>query len=155
MKTKTTDRHYRQGDVLLERVDSLPRKLQPVAREKGRVILAHGEVTGHAHAIADKNTELLQTTDGEQFVRIDGRDIKARLPILRRWRGQVLVKDPQLGLMQFAIDDVVIAGKTVVIDGNFALLTHDEHTAHAVPAGNYRNVRQSEYDPEEIRRVAD
>jgi len=40
--------HYRQGDVLIERVESLPKtaKLQ-----KGPVILAHGEVTGHAHQI--------------------------------------------------------------------------------------------------------
>ncbi len=46
--------HFRQGDVLIERIDSLPSKLVPVARENGKVVLAHGEVTGHAHAIADE-----------------------------------------------------------------------------------------------------
>lgn len=50
--------HYRQGDVLVERVASLPAKLTKIPREKGRVILAHGEVTGHAHAIEDKRVEL-------------------------------------------------------------------------------------------------
>lgn len=53
MKNKHT--HYRQGDVLIERVSSLPSKLTKLARENGRVILAHGEVTGHAHAILDKH----------------------------------------------------------------------------------------------------
>lgn len=47
--------HYRQGDVLIERVESLPSNLTPVSRENGRVVLAHGEVTGHAHAIVDKH----------------------------------------------------------------------------------------------------
>lgn len=54
--------HFRQGDVLIERIDSLPAQLKPVARENGRVILAHGEVTGHAHAIADKHA-YLHTSD--------------------------------------------------------------------------------------------
>jgi hypothetical protein len=55
MKPKNVQLHYRQGDVLIERIDSLPSKLMPVARESGRVVLAHGEVTGHAHAIANKS----------------------------------------------------------------------------------------------------
>ena len=32
--------------------------LQPVEREAGRIILAHGEVTGHAHAIASDDAML-------------------------------------------------------------------------------------------------
>jgi len=40
----------RQGDVLIERVDNIPSNVQ---RQKGPPILAHGEVTGHAHAIED------------------------------------------------------------------------------------------------------
>ncbi len=42
---------YRQGDVLILPVDEIPAGLQPVPLENGRVILAHGEVTGHAHAV--------------------------------------------------------------------------------------------------------
>jgi hypothetical protein len=42
---------YRQGDVLLRRVASIPAKAKEVARDNGRLILAYGEVTGHAHVI--------------------------------------------------------------------------------------------------------
>lgn len=56
---------YRQGDVLLVPVDEVPANLARVERENGRVILAHGEVTGHAHAIVDERAELLGTPDAE------------------------------------------------------------------------------------------
>jgi hypothetical protein len=56
---------YRQGDVLLVPIDALPAELTPVPREKGRVILAHGEVTGHAHAIVDDRAELFGTPNAE------------------------------------------------------------------------------------------
>lgn len=51
---------YRQGDVLIVPVKSLPKNLDPVDREQGRVVLAHGEVTGHAHAIKDRNAALFR-----------------------------------------------------------------------------------------------
>lgn len=45
---------YRQGDVLL--VDAayrggIPRDAKVVPLENGRIVFAHGEVTGHAHVI--------------------------------------------------------------------------------------------------------
>jgi hypothetical protein len=41
----------RQGDVLFVKHESLPDGEQkPIARENGRVVVAYGEVTGHAHA---------------------------------------------------------------------------------------------------------
>ena len=49
---------YRQGDVLVVAVERKP-DLQPVEREAGRIILAHGEVTGHAHAIASSDAMML------------------------------------------------------------------------------------------------
>lgn len=42
---------YRQGDVLLQRVDAIPADAAPI-EHKGDVILAYGEVTGHAHRLA-------------------------------------------------------------------------------------------------------
>ena len=42
---------YRQGDVFLERLESLPAVLQPAKRDNGRIVLAYGETTGHAHII--------------------------------------------------------------------------------------------------------
>jgi hypothetical protein len=51
---------YRQGDVLIVPVDSVPGTLDPIEREDGRIILAHGEVTGHAHAIAAESAALFR-----------------------------------------------------------------------------------------------
>jgi hypothetical protein len=42
---------FRQGDVLIRPVQKIPKGLKKVPLENGRVILAHGEVTGHAHAV--------------------------------------------------------------------------------------------------------
>lgn len=52
MKQKT---QFRQGDVLIERVKNVPANL---IRQKGPPILAHGEVTGHAHAIEDLDVKV-------------------------------------------------------------------------------------------------
>lgn len=41
---------YRQGDVLLVKLDSLPQDAK-VTQKKGAVILALGEATGHKHQI--------------------------------------------------------------------------------------------------------
>ena len=48
---------YRQGDVLLQRIDRLPENALPVEWEE-RVILAYGEVTGHAHAISTQHAKM-------------------------------------------------------------------------------------------------
>jgi hypothetical protein len=40
----------RQGDVLVASIDEVPAKTSAVPKEAGRVVLAHGEATGHAHA---------------------------------------------------------------------------------------------------------
>lgn len=50
---------FRQGDVLLRRIDKIPEGLHTVPRENGRVVLAHGEVTGHAHAIDSSEVAFL------------------------------------------------------------------------------------------------
>ncbi|MGH7487877.1 MAG: hypothetical protein ACREMY_20095 [bacterium] len=63
---------YRQGDVFLVRMETL--KLQratPVARDAGRIILARGEATGHAHAISSAEAELLELENGERYLRAD------------------------------------------------------------------------------------
>jgi hypothetical protein len=50
---------YRQGDVLLVQVATIPETAQQVERDNGRVILAYGEVTGHAHAILEPSVTKL------------------------------------------------------------------------------------------------
>jgi hypothetical protein len=51
---------FRQGDVLIVPIAKLPAGLEPVERERGRLVLAYGEVTGHAHAIRDKRAALFR-----------------------------------------------------------------------------------------------
>ena len=51
MKKQDTNVHYRQGDVLLERVEEVPSSAKK-QQVKGRIILAHGEATGHHHSLA-------------------------------------------------------------------------------------------------------
>lgn len=56
----------RQGDVLLRpRTTPVPAEAAPVPRDAGRVILAYGEVTGHAHALRGDGTTLL-TAPGQR-----------------------------------------------------------------------------------------
>ena len=66
--------HYRQGDVLIERIARLPEQRKKVARENGRVILAHGEVTGHAHAIAEKGADLFESQNNPGVTFLEIRD---------------------------------------------------------------------------------
>jgi len=48
--TKRLDTQYRQGDVLIERIATVPEEV--VGTEHiNRVVLAYGEATGHAHAL--------------------------------------------------------------------------------------------------------
>ena len=63
---------YRQGDVLLQAVDAIPDAAQPVARDGGRIILAYGESTGHAHAIEAPEAEatLLSVSENERFLHL-------------------------------------------------------------------------------------
>jgi hypothetical protein len=54
---------YRQGDVLVVAVEGIPAGAVPVPRAGGEVVLAHGEATGHRHAITDPHAELFRALD--------------------------------------------------------------------------------------------
>jgi hypothetical protein len=58
---------YRQGDVLIIPVASVPANTKPVLRENGRVILAYGEVTGHHHSIVETDVELVTSQKADQL----------------------------------------------------------------------------------------
>jgi hypothetical protein len=98
---------YRQGDVFLVKVDELPPEAVEQASD-GRVVLAYGEVTGHAHAINAACAKLYE----------HGQD---------------------------RILEVFEPTK----------LEHEEHSAIALEPGFYKVVRQQEYSPGTVRRVAD
>jgi hypothetical protein len=52
---------YRQGDVLIRRIDSLP-KQKAVKRENGQIL--EGEATGHVHRVDDlTKAEVLEVGD--------------------------------------------------------------------------------------------
>lgn len=57
---------FRQGDVLLVEVDDIPEEATAEPRT-GRIVLAWGEATGHAHAIHDRDARTF-THDGERFL---------------------------------------------------------------------------------------
>ena len=60
---------YRQGDVLLILIDKKAvTDGAVIPRSRGRIILAHGEQTGHAHAVSDPHAMLLQTGSGRQLI---------------------------------------------------------------------------------------
>lgn len=67
-KTKNKNKMVRQGDILIEKIDHKPETYD--ASENGRIILAHGEVTGHAHEIDDRE----QATLGKPAmpIKVDG-----------------------------------------------------------------------------------
>lgn len=60
---------YRQGDVLVVAVDAIPRRAKLVDRDRGRVVHAYGETTGHAHAIAASGAAQLQHED-DRYLRV-------------------------------------------------------------------------------------
>jgi hypothetical protein len=61
-------RQFRQGDVL---VQSTTENIEgeEVARENGKIVLAHGEATGHCHAIASPSAKLFQGS-GKRFLSV-------------------------------------------------------------------------------------
>jgi hypothetical protein len=56
---------FQQGDVLMYKVDELPKNLKP-AKSK---VLAEGEVTGHCHKI-DENTDVFVDENGNLFMEV-------------------------------------------------------------------------------------
>jgi hypothetical protein len=65
--------HYRQGDVLIRTVDTIPTGAKKIP-VKDRVILAEGEVTGHHHAIAVVDGIQIDAyeKDGKTYLHIEG-----------------------------------------------------------------------------------
>jgi hypothetical protein len=62
---------YRQGDVLLNMVAALPAgaRVTAVPATDERLVLAFGEQTGHAHAVAAADAELLDVATSDQVDR--------------------------------------------------------------------------------------
>ena len=65
-------KHYRQGDVLVIE-DNGSEVGKEIKRDNGRVILAYGEVTGHAHAFSGQNVYLYEHAKnaGEKILKVE------------------------------------------------------------------------------------
>lgn len=64
----------RQGDVMLVAVASIPSNVVEVPRERGSVVLAYGEATGHKHRIPHRSATLYRSESDVdlRFLKIGG-----------------------------------------------------------------------------------
>lgn len=125
-------RIMRQGDVLTILVASLPATLSPRKRTRRGIVLAEGEVTGHAHTIAAKDVVHFDATDAtraaEQLLASVGLKVE-----LGREHAPTFLEVP--------------TGATI---------RHQEHASIELAPGKYVVVRQREWsDAEEPIQVAD
>ncbi len=120
----------RQGDVQLQPVAGLPKGCTEIPADGNRIVLAYGEVTGHAHAIYDHLAQGAEKAGEVADAAIARAQTKARL-----WRD--------------AAGDRYLEVKETVT------LRHEEHTQHTLPPGIYKLPTQVEYTPAELRRVVD
>lgn len=127
----------RQGDVQLQPVPSLPSGCTEIPPDGNRIVLAYGDVTGHAHAIYDHidapahvGADRPAAADEIAETTIARASSKARL-----WRAG--------------------NGERFLEVKETVTLRHEEHTAHTLPPGIYKLPTQVEYTPAELRRVVD
>lgn len=133
---KQTLLQLRQGDVQIQQVATLPAGCVEIPPEGRRIVLAHGEVTGHAHAIYDHQVKpaARQEQPGQA-------DEIAQAAIARAQSKARLWQAP--------------GGERFLEVTETVHLRHEEHTAHTIPPGIYHLPRQMEYRPAELQRVAD
>ena len=130
----------RQGDVLLAQVAKLPEGCKPEP-SGSRLVLAHGEVTGHAHAIYDHKGSRL--TKAEALIDAYGSpEAAAEIAeaAIARVKARIMVAP---------------SGDRFLEVTEPVTLKHEEHTAHEIPPGIYQLPVQVEYTPAALRRVAD
>lgn len=139
----------RQGDVQIQQVAKLPAGCKEVPSEGGRIVLAHGEVTGHAHAIYDWRSARAAVEEGcaaaqqsaTEALHPGAADEIAEAAIARAQSKARLLVAPD-GERYLEVTEAVT-------------LRHEEHTQHTIPPGIYHLPKQMEYTPTELRRVAD
>ena len=110
---------FRQGDVLIERVDSIPSATKNVEATSGRTLLVRGEGRNHGHFATGEGVTVLEPENknfnGEEvefFLKVEEDAINAKIEHL------------------------------LVETGVFT----DEHGPIDLPAGNWKVTRQVEYD---------
>ena len=59
---------FRQGDILLIKVNAIPKSSHLMPAKNGRVILAEGEATGHSHSIDASKAALYIDKNDQAFL---------------------------------------------------------------------------------------
>jgi len=71
MKNKNQIQH---GDVLLQRIGTLPNGAKAFKCKDGRLVVAEGEATGHNHTIVSDKA-MLYELKGDLFLEVDAREV--------------------------------------------------------------------------------
>lgn len=163
MKTKTLF-SIRQGDVMLIAVAMLPVGCKPIEPEAGRrFVLAHGEVTGHAHAIyeftADEKAEQALARAAEVTDALLTRARKARTA--QMWSapdGEWYLQVPDHAFVTKKTASVIVGidGEPMTLGEDRVpgvALKHEEHTAQLIPPGIYHCPVQVEAGPDNMNRL--
>lgn len=138
----------RQGDVFVRSVATVTRTGTPIT-DHGRVILAYGEVTGHAHeVIAGTIVESRRDVPDDGAVDDFGEPFGASVHVTQR---VISDEEPLPAAALFEQPD----GRRFLFVDRPCVLTHQEHGPIALAPGSYEVIRQREYSPEAIRNVAD
>lgn len=121
---------YRQGDVLLDRLGRKPSNLRPAPRdEHDRVVLAHGERTGHAHVFRASGVQAFFRETAETDALVTG----FRTP-----------------------DVILVGGSTAALGHEHVTGRQAEHNPIPAAPGTYRVLVPVEHtDEDEPMRVAD
>lgn len=123
---------YRQGDVAIIRVLALPGDTTKRKRDKGRVILAYGEATGHAHAILEKGVIHFDAPNPEAAARGLLASVGLNVEVSEHNAPSFLEVEEK------------------------AQIVHDEHAPVTLQPGHYVVLRQREWsDADEPIQVAD
>ena len=108
--------HYRQGDLFIERIAGIPSTAQKQRKSK-HIILAHGEVTGHHHA--------LETTEPAEWW--DEREISTANERPTKLTGELFVSLPAGGVVTHPEHSAV-----KLPPGNYRIIRQREYTPEAV-----------------------
>lgn len=135
----------RQGDVLLIPVQALPANCIPIQPEGGRrFVLAHGEITGHAHAIY----EFTSDADAEKAAADAIANASASAAADAAMKRAMLLRTAQM----WASAD----GEWYLEVRQPSTMRHEEHSAPTIPPGIYHVPIQVEANTSNlIRRVED
>lgn len=136
MTTEKNQHQIRQGDVYLIPVAKLPNGCTHIEPEGGRrFVLAHGEVTGHAHAIYEFTADEKIEQDSAMAAEV----ATAALERARKLRTAQMWVCP--------------AGEWYLEVRRESTMRHEEHSAPQIPAGIYYCPVQVEAGPDNMHRL--